>query len=210
MTDSVKEEKSSIFELNTENCSDEDIACNPILRFLIKHGYKTYEEYLLSDEWKELREKTLNKFHNRCVICGDKTNLQVHHIDYMNMENPELLCLCRDCHSFWHKAVRDNFHRAISELNLKFADDTRLREVEKAYRDSYKHLIKRVLQEFLNQKDKHYVVDPNMALLLIDRSYYTERENLLRLSRIRCKESLRTEIVKELSMIKKTYQGQNK
>lgn len=58
-----------------------------------------------SKEYKEFRKKVLERDNYKCVKCGAKDNLQVHHIkpkkDYpdliMNFDNVQTLCLL--CHS---------------------------------------------------------------------------------------------------------------
>lgn len=58
-----------------------------------------------SKEYKQFRKKVLERDNYKCVKCGSKDNLQVHHIkpkkDYpnliMNFDNVQTLCLL--CHS---------------------------------------------------------------------------------------------------------------
>ena len=65
-----------------------------------------YQAYLLSNEWKETKEKAY-KFHwSVCMKCRAETNLQVHHATYENIYDEKLtdLCiLCETCHELFHK-----------------------------------------------------------------------------------------------------------
>jgi len=65
-----------------------------------------YQVYLLSDEWKETKEKAY-KFHGpRCMKCRAETNLQVHHATYENIYDEklsDLVILCETCHELLHK-----------------------------------------------------------------------------------------------------------
>lgn len=74
---------------------------------------EAYEEYLRSEYWKSLREEILEKDHHRCVVCGRKKNLNVHHLTYDHLGNREaewydLVTLCQDCHQRVHE-LYDNF-----------------------------------------------------------------------------------------------------
>jgi len=71
-----------------------------------------YKEYLKTDDWKEKRQ---SKFHecNRwgCQICHDKTDLDVHHINYKNIfdvTNEDLILICRGCHIIVHELIKLN------------------------------------------------------------------------------------------------------
>lgn len=64
-------------------------------------GYKSYHEYLNSEDWKRLRERKLRRYPN-CLICSNRAT-QVHHLKYdwptlLGLEQHRLVQLCRDCH----------------------------------------------------------------------------------------------------------------
>ena len=65
-----------------------------------------YQNYLLSDEWKQTKEKAY-KFHGRkCQKCKSETNLQVHHATYEHIYSESMLdmvVLCETCHDLLHK-----------------------------------------------------------------------------------------------------------
>ena len=68
-----------------------------------------YEEFLQTDYWKLVSEQARINAHYKCQLCGcsDK-KLNVHHNTYehrgeefKHME--DLICLCEDCHEFYHR-----------------------------------------------------------------------------------------------------------
>lgn len=67
---------------------------------------KSYYEYILSEEWQKLRRKRLQLDGYVCRECGTGKNLQVHHITYRHLRQPEeindLVSLCRTCHERVH------------------------------------------------------------------------------------------------------------
>ncbi len=80
---------------------------------LKKHKiYKTYNEYLLSKEWKRLRNIKLNQVGYRCQICNKKdVELHVHHRTYARIFHESLMdltVLCKGCHSTYHQIIYDN------------------------------------------------------------------------------------------------------
>jgi 5-methylcytosine-specific restriction endonuclease McrA len=69
-----------------------------------------YQEYLQSPEWREKRERVLNRCNGICEGCGKAIATVVHHITYQNVGNEflfELLGMCKDCHTRYHNAGND-------------------------------------------------------------------------------------------------------
>jgi hypothetical protein len=62
----------------------------------------TYQEYLLSDTWKALRDRALVRAAHRCQLCNSDKRLEVHHRCYTQPLGTEpiddLTVLCRRCH----------------------------------------------------------------------------------------------------------------
>jgi predicted HNH restriction endonuclease len=85
-------------------------------KFHINNQLLTYEQYLLSEEWKEKRFICLEMANYICVTCGWTkdfehgyqwtSNLHAHHKSYVNLgtekEINDLVCLCSDCHMRIH------------------------------------------------------------------------------------------------------------
>lgn len=68
--------------------------------------YISYEEYLLSNAWQELREKIVQRDGGRCVFCDSKDRLQIHHRTYERIYNEgesDLHTLCGKCHKHFHR-----------------------------------------------------------------------------------------------------------
>ena len=67
-----------------------------------------YEDFLQTDYWKLVSEQARINAHYKCQLCGcNDKKLNVHHNTYehrgeefKHME--ELICLCEDCHNFYH------------------------------------------------------------------------------------------------------------
>lgn len=73
-----------------------------------------YGALLFRREWKEKRERILQRDGYRCRICGSIANLQVHHKQYhfnkttnrkclpWEYDDKYLVTLCESCHSRGH------------------------------------------------------------------------------------------------------------
>ena len=73
-------------------------ARNELLR---SFGFRSYEAYLRSDEWKALRAEVLAEF-PQCICCESKSQV-VHHVRYdsatlLGVHRLHLAPLCRACH----------------------------------------------------------------------------------------------------------------
>ena len=71
--------------------------------------YSSYKEYLISDEWKELKKRRLEIDSNICQQCKIHITLETsncHHIHYGNLYNEnieeDLISLCHSCHQIIH------------------------------------------------------------------------------------------------------------
>jgi len=66
-----------------------------------------YHDFLISRYWDEVRKIILIRDKNKCLICGAKYNLHVHHSSYpkRGTEHKNLDCLmslCACCHKEYH------------------------------------------------------------------------------------------------------------
>lgn len=78
------------------------------LRSFLSQNRMTYQEYLRSEHWKDVRARYwASKLHNRtCYVCGSAKGLEVHHRSYRRIGREKLhdLCLlCRSCHEQTHR-----------------------------------------------------------------------------------------------------------
>jgi len=69
----------------------------------------TPEIRLRACEYGRLRRKILQRDGWRCQVCGIRTNLQVHHLNYRGRGGSDrkenLISLCADCHRQVHEAA---------------------------------------------------------------------------------------------------------
>lgn len=71
----------------------------------------TYEELLLSDEWRAKRKHIIHRDKMQCRMCGNQktSELEVHHRYYVyntspwNYPDEALITLCKDCHTLIHE-----------------------------------------------------------------------------------------------------------
>ncbi len=71
----------------------------------------SYKEYLLSEEWKQTRQRILDRDGNRCLVCNSPKNLNVHHRTYERIgaeHDSDLTTMCQPCHAVFHA------HRTVS------------------------------------------------------------------------------------------------
>ena len=67
-----------------------------------------YQELLERPEWKEKRERILERDGHTCQFCGSTDKqLQVHHFNYdaptpWDVPDKYLITLCKDCHKNYH------------------------------------------------------------------------------------------------------------
>lgn len=66
-------------------------------------GYSSYEDYLSSGVWQEIRRKVLRRDRGRCRLCGSRA-FAVHHTSYSTQvlaggDLSKLLSICNRCHA---------------------------------------------------------------------------------------------------------------
>ena len=77
----------------------------------------SYNEYLKSDHWKNLRGQKYYKPRS-CAICHSTKNLHVHHLIYKNLYNiktTDLRVFCERCHKLTHKLHKQGLIKFKSE-----------------------------------------------------------------------------------------------
>lgn len=87
-------------------------------------GYRTYAEYLASDDWDAVRKRRLRKRPN-CLLC-EAPATQVHHMDYgfetlLGLKPFELVSLCRKCHRLIEFDGKRK--RTLEEANRALVDE---------------------------------------------------------------------------------------
>jgi 5-methylcytosine-specific restriction endonuclease McrA len=67
-----------------------------------------YTEYLKTDHWKSVRNRALRKAWYKCSLCGNTSELHVHHNNYENRgceKDSDLIVLCKNCHEKHHENI---------------------------------------------------------------------------------------------------------
>jgi hypothetical protein len=80
-----------------------------------------YENYILSDEWREKRKNRIKIDGGKCQSCGGPAQ-QVHHLTYARFKNEvmdDLISLCMNCHDRQHEPLI-NIKPDISGITSKF------------------------------------------------------------------------------------------
>lgn len=70
---------------------------------LKKLGFSSYKDYLRSDLWKEIKGKVLKRDKKKCLCCGTRRHICVHHTNYRwktlsGEDIKPLKTLCKKCH----------------------------------------------------------------------------------------------------------------
>lgn len=96
--------------------------CNKKKKRKNKVNYKTY---ILSDKWKKKVAYIKLLRNNRCEVCGNKNNLQVHHLTYKNLgkeKDEDLQLLCAKHHMEVHGI--GNSEKDIMKHIIEISKDT--------------------------------------------------------------------------------------
>jgi hypothetical protein len=71
--------------------------------------WRWYNQYLLTDRWREMRRLVIDRARNVCEGCGRAPIHQVHHLTYAHVGNEflwELRGVCLSCHERIHEDRR--------------------------------------------------------------------------------------------------------
>jgi len=118
------------------------IAYQKRLQVVLRLGFATYQEYLASSMWKDIRETVLLRDKCKCKLCGSAAT-QVHHLSYSykSMSGKALYLLLSVC-SACHKAIEFDGTRKLSlgeannraNLMLRAVADLKKKDKRKAKR----------------------------------------------------------------------------
>ena len=64
-----------------------------------------YEEYLLTTHWQTFRAAAYEHYGHKCVLCGAKETLNLHHKHYETRGREtisDVILLCHYCHKIYH------------------------------------------------------------------------------------------------------------
>jgi 5-methylcytosine-specific restriction endonuclease McrA len=76
--------------------------------------WKVYNAYLKTKEWREKRERVLQRANGQCEGCGIRRATQVHHLTYDHLRKEflfELVAICDDCHKRLHDRQQEQLHQ---------------------------------------------------------------------------------------------------
>lgn len=112
-------------------------------------NFDLYSEYLASKKWDELRNKRLAFDDFQCKLCGNRHNLQVHHLVYPKHgaygteRNSDLITLCESCHGIVERLKKDQMpkkmryyttptlHAWFSFKNMEEYEESNIKEIIK-------------------------------------------------------------------------------
>lgn len=84
-------------------------------------GFKDYNRYIRSNDWKKKRDERVEYDGNRCRNCGSRLYLQVHHRKYNSLGKEDvksdLVTLCDECHDKITKNNRKNKKGVVTEFS---------------------------------------------------------------------------------------------
>ena len=78
-------------------------------------GFENYNEFLKTDEWKQIAQMVKERDGHKCVICGSTENLNAHHIGYDGdcLDENDIVTLCNRCHECLHDGI-ETMREAVS------------------------------------------------------------------------------------------------
>lgn len=146
----------------------------------MKHNVEKYHDYLLSEEWKQIRHLVAKKHAYLCYYCYKKcrdkkflSGFQVHHTTYDNIFNEkehleDLQFLCEDCHqNIAHKNKGDN------KIVTKSFPDCIIRSIKQA--KSFNAQFKK-LTTFLSNSDICHILQSHFNNILEEISKLPKKE----------------------------------
>lgn len=79
-------------------------------KLLKKGGFKSYQDFLESETWEELKNAEKGEY---CEECFSTEDLHLHHVNYSDLSD-NLITLCKDC----HRAIHDKEKESIKLQKL--------------------------------------------------------------------------------------------
>ena len=77
--------------------------------------FENYNEFLKTEEWKQIAQMVKERDGHKCVICGSTENLNAHHIGYDGdcLDENDIVTLCNRCHECLHDGI-ETIREAVS------------------------------------------------------------------------------------------------
>lgn len=104
--------------------------------------FPSYQHYLRSPLWKQIRARVFARAEGRCEDCQDNPPTEVHHLSYglgvmSGNDDLELRAVCSQCHEWRHGITG----KPVSRKRRR--RDKHARKALKAYEQKWKHTIKK-------------------------------------------------------------------
>ena len=86
--------------------------------------FENYNEFLKTEEWKQIAQMVKERDGHKCVICGSTENLNAHHIGYDGdcLDENDIVTLCNRCHECLHDGI-ETIREAVSGGVYKMLSD---------------------------------------------------------------------------------------
>ena len=118
-----------------------------------KESRRNYNDYLKSEEWKQLRELAFKKYGKICSNCSTFEGIFcVHHLRYRNLHDvtlEDLMILCEDCHNEFHRLMANG---KVSYKPNEASDVRRLKTIDALNNRTRNY---RILSQKKQKKSKH-------------------------------------------------------
>ncbi len=121
------------------------------LRKYLADNKMTYQEYLGSDHWKDVRKRFwASRLHDgKCNICKQNGKLEVHHKTYKRIGQEylgDLILLCRECHQDTHYFEKNREQKG-SLIGAARTLRKRLRKETRKQNKNYRTIIENTAEE---------------------------------------------------------------
>jgi hypothetical protein len=105
---------------------------NELLR---SFGYRTYKQYLKSEEWSAIRSQVFDQY-DECICCDSKPQV-VHHVKYdsgtlLGLHRLHLAPLCNACHELM-EIHQDGSKASLARANTLMFDMARKKNPKQAW-----------------------------------------------------------------------------
>ena len=87
---------------------------------MVEKTNEMQEAYYASEHWSTVRLDRMEYDDFRCVLCGDREPLRVHHIRYRLFaeSRSDLLTVCEDCHDIIHANAKLAFPSGLTSTQV--------------------------------------------------------------------------------------------
>ena len=102
--------------------------------YLNQHRFKDVDDYLKNHRGKSKRESSLQNYLEKlcCSLCGEVTNLHIHHLHYPARSLDDLQILCARCHRIEHVHGIDVNTR--QKIHDEYASGESVKSIAKRYK----------------------------------------------------------------------------